>query len=411
MPMDKEQQFKLKKLIKELEEIRGRHTELVSVYIPAGYNLVDIINQLKEEQGTASNIKSKTTRKNVLTALEKAIQHLRVFRKTPPNGLVIFSGNVSPVEGKEDIQLWSIEPPVKMETKLYWCDQVFVLDPLKELVREREVYGIIVLDAKEASIGLLMGKAIEPLKNLDSRVPSKTVKGGMSQHRYDRLREDAVHEFLTKVGEAANQLLLDQKDMKGLIIGGPGPIKDRFAKGDYINYQLKDKLLGVKDTSYTSEFGLNELVERSEDLLKEAAVMRERQLLEKFFLALQKGGLVVYGVDEVKSALIAGAVDTLLLSEAFDWVRVKLKCQCGNEEERDMEKRELERIQIEKEKLECSKCSGPVEVVGSKDLVEILLEEAEKVGTKVEFVSRDTREGEQFRELGGIGALLRYKLS
>lgn len=411
MPIDKEQQFKLKKLIKELGAIRGRHTELVSVYIPVGYNIVDIITQLKEEQGTASNIKSKTTRKNVLAALEKIIQHLRVFKKTPPNGLVVLCGNVSPVEGKEDIELWSLEPPVKMETKLYWCDQTFVLDPLRELVREREVYGMIVLDAKEGNIGLLTGKMVEALKNLESRVPSKTVKGGMSQHRYDRLREDAVHEFLTKVGEAANQLLLGQEDMKGLIIGGPGPIKDRFAKGDYLNYQLKNKLLGVKDTSYTGEFGLHELVERSEDLLKEAAVMHERKLLEKFFLALQKGGLVVYGVEEVKHALTSGAVDTLLISEAFEWMRVSLKCQCGNEEQRDIGKRELESLKIEKKKLKCGKCSGPMEVVESKDLVEILIEEAGKVGTKVEFISRDTREGEQFHELGGIGALLRYKLS
>ena len=38
---------KLKKLIRELSSIRGRHTELVSVYIPAGYDLNKIISQLK----------------------------------------------------------------------------------------------------------------------------------------------------------------------------------------------------------------------------------------------------------------------------------------------------------------------------------------------------------------------------
>lgn len=68
---NQEQILNLKKLIKELGGIRGRHTELVSVYVPAGYSLVDVSNQLFQEKGTASNIKSKTTRKNVLTALEK----------------------------------------------------------------------------------------------------------------------------------------------------------------------------------------------------------------------------------------------------------------------------------------------------------------------------------------------------
>ena len=408
--IDKEQQLKIKKLVKKLEAIRGRHTELVSVYVPAGYSLTDVSNQLKDEQGTASNIKSKNTRKNVLDALEKIIQHLRIFRQTPPNGLVVFCGNVSPVEGKDDIVLWSFEPPARMGIKLYWCDQVFVLDPLKEMVREREVYGIIVLDAKDASVGLLMGKAVQTLKNLDSRVPSKTVKGGMSQGRYDRLREDAIHEFLTKVGEAANGLLLKQQDMKGIIIGGPGPIKERFAKGDYLNYQLRNKLLGVKDTGYTGEYGLQELVERSEDLLKEAAVMEERELLGKFFLGLQKDGPVTYGVEEVKRTLAAGAVDTLLISESFEWLRVKYRCQCGNEEQKDMQAAKFGEEGYEK-KLRCGKCGGEVVVTEKRDLVEILVEDAEKVGTKVELVSTDTREGEQFYELGGIGALLRFKLS
>ena len=104
-------------MVKELDSYRGRHTELVSVYIPAGYSISDVINQLIQEKSTASNIKSKATRKNVLTALEKIIQHLRLFKQTPENGLVTFCGNVSEVEGKEDIKIWSFESPVRMNQK------------------------------------------------------------------------------------------------------------------------------------------------------------------------------------------------------------------------------------------------------------------------------------------------------
>ncbi|MCD6371704.1 MAG: peptide chain release factor aRF-1, partial [Candidatus Aenigmarchaeota archaeon] len=178
--MEKEEiRRKLKKLIRKLEKIRGRHTELVSVYIPAGSNLVDIINQLREELSTAENIKSKTTRKNVTGALEKILQYLKLFRKTPPNGLVIFCGNVSPIEGKTEMKLWSIEPPEPLDTKIYWCDQVFVLEPLKEMVAEKDIYGLIVLDTREADIGILKGKKVRLLKKIESMVPSKTIKGGM----------------------------------------------------------------------------------------------------------------------------------------------------------------------------------------------------------------------------------------
>ena len=142
--------MKLKKLVRELKKIRGRHTELVSVYVPAGYSLTEIIGQLSNEKSTAINIKSKATRKNVLAALEKIIGHLRIFKQTPHNGLIVFCGNVSESEGREDIKIWSFEPPEKMNTKVYWCDQVFVLEPLEDMVKDKEVYGLIVLDAREA---------------------------------------------------------------------------------------------------------------------------------------------------------------------------------------------------------------------------------------------------------------------
>ena len=65
MQEEKKGKYKLKKLIKMLGKIKGRHTELVSVYVPVGYSLNEISNQLRQEQGTADNIKSKAVRKNV----------------------------------------------------------------------------------------------------------------------------------------------------------------------------------------------------------------------------------------------------------------------------------------------------------------------------------------------------------
>ncbi len=808
-----EQILKLKKLLKELEAIRGRHTELVSVYIPSGYSIIEVINQLSNEKSTAMNIKSKNTRKNVLSALEKIIQHLRIFKQTPPNGLVVFCGNISPVEGREDLKIWSFEPPEKMDTKVYWCDQVFVLDPLREIVKEKEIYGLVVMDAKEAEIGLLMGKKIKSLKHLDSNVPSKTVKGGMcvsedtlmqledgniipvkdlckgkkilsysfknfrpvfsnsfeifkrksdrsyelkfkepsnslvvtpehlvfvvekngieeksvdeikagdmllsvsnlemnerdnkeidqdlsqligymlgdgtidnnriiiydkdiqllnvyknfaekfiektavirkkrnsyelrlykksfvdfvksnfpgvsrkrsgkyidtnilclpkvklkhfirglfdaegyvdrnsgiglrmtnenivkklqliltrfkivssvrgpdkfnryelritnsiyiksfkdeigfsslkkskkldsiikdyksgmstrvpisgiflrklieenglkkedfkkygmfltgrrnigyppfermikelksriknkdtldllekiyssglvtvtvkekkeiksdkefydlhvpgfnsfvangivihnSQARYDRLREDAVNEFLTEVGEIASKSFLDQPELKGVIIGGPGPVKEQFAREDYLNYQIKNKIIGVKNIGYTDYYGLEELVKKSEDLLAKAAVMKEQELMERFLTEIKKEGNVVYGYTETIKALNMNAIDTLLISEEFDWVRVKLKCDTGHEVERDLPKSEV-KTQL------CEICKKEMRIETKDDLGELLAEKSINFGTKVELISIDTTEGRQFKELGGIGGFLRYKI-
>ncbi|HII71402.1 TPA: peptide chain release factor 1, partial [Candidatus Woesearchaeota archaeon] len=110
MSISSKEKYALKKFFKELQDKRGRHTELVTVYIPKGYDLNAIINHLAQEQGTASNIKSKGTRDNVQGALERMIQHLKLFKQTPPNGLAVFSGNVAEKEGQQDFKVWSIEP-------------------------------------------------------------------------------------------------------------------------------------------------------------------------------------------------------------------------------------------------------------------------------------------------------------
>ncbi|MBI2673164.1 hypothetical protein HYX19_02795 [Candidatus Woesearchaeota archaeon] len=176
--MNVKEKHKLRKFIKELEAVRGRHTELVSVYVPAGYELIKIIQHLEQESGTASNIKDARTRKNVIDSLERAIRHLRLFKRTPDNGLAVFAGNASEAENKIDIKVWSIEPPDPLNFRLYRCDQTFMLDPLKDMLEHKEVYGLIVVDKREGNIGLLKGHAITELRELTSGVPGKFKTGG-----------------------------------------------------------------------------------------------------------------------------------------------------------------------------------------------------------------------------------------
>ena len=133
MVEDRKKRRELKKLVNKLKSFRGRHTELVSVYIPEGYDIVKIIGHLKEEQGTASNIKDKRTRENVKNSLERMIRHLRLFKKTPENGLAVFSGNISEKESQINIEVFSVEPPEPIRTRLYRRDHPFVTDIIENM--------------------------------------------------------------------------------------------------------------------------------------------------------------------------------------------------------------------------------------------------------------------------------------
>lgn len=168
----------LEEIVEELESYKGNHTELISVLIPAGYDVNSVQKQLEAEKSTAKNIKSTATRKNVMEALDKIVRYLKTLKKTPVNGLAIYSGNVSNIEGQDELQIWTIEPPMPLKIRIYRCDKDFVLEPLKVMLEVDEIFGLLVMDRKEATIGFLEGKRIELVQKMTSGIPSKVRAGG-----------------------------------------------------------------------------------------------------------------------------------------------------------------------------------------------------------------------------------------
>lgn len=175
---DEIKKYELEVLLEELEGYKGRHTELITVLIPAGASIIQTKKQLENEKGTATNIKSTATRKNVINALELAIRRLKDIGRTPENGLAVFSGNVKKEDGRESLEIWAIEPPKKLNTKIYRCDQTFVLGPLQEMLETDEIYGLFIIEVNESSIGVLDGRHVRLLETLHSGVPGKHKTGG-----------------------------------------------------------------------------------------------------------------------------------------------------------------------------------------------------------------------------------------
>lgn len=201
------------------------------------------------------------------------------------------------------------------------------------------------------------------MQHITSRVPGKHRKGGQSAQRFERYIELAAREFFKRVAEIADSFFR-KPEVKAVILGGPGPTKESFMRGDYLKTDIKKKIAGMIDTSYTDESGIKEMVDKSSEVIKELDISKEKDLMKSFMEKIGSGGLATYGEKEVEQALKNGQVQLLLLSE------------------------ELENNKLEK-----------------------FYGMAEKTSSDFELISTETPEGGQFlKAFHGIGAILRYKM-
>ena len=281
MPADEKQlrRYEFKKALEELEGLKGRGTELISLYIPPDKMIYDVVQYLREEYSTSANIKSKSTRKNVLGAIESIMSKLKYFKQPPETGLVFFVGHIQKRGDQTEMYSQIVEPPEPIQTFIYKCDSQFYTEPLMAQLKAKEIYGLIVIDRKEATIGFLNGTNIQVVTNEQSLVPSKHHQGGQSSRRYERLIEITANEYFKKMGEIANNTFMPIiRDMKGIFIGGPGSTKNFFFENEYMFKDITRKVVDLFDVGYTDESGLRELVEKASESMKDLQITRERIL-------------------------------------------------------------------------------------------------------------------------------------
>jgi len=406
------QKYDLKRKIEELKEAKGRHTELISLYIPPNKQIHDVNSYLKNEYSQSQNIKSKTTMKNVLSAIESIMSRLKQFKNPPENGMIFFVGHKSVGADKTEMVTFVIEPPLPITTFLYRCDSSFYLKPLLDMLVEKEIYGLLLIDRRECTVGLLKGNRVELLKYLTSHVPGKHGRGGQSQRRFERLTEIAAHEWFVKCGETVSDIFQSVENIQGIFVGGPGPTKQYFVDENYLHYEVQDKIVDTFDTGYTDEFGLRELVTAASETMTNLKISKEKKLMKRFLkeITKTKGSLAVYGESQVLKALEMGAVETLLLSENLRKYRVKLKCNgCNFIKTITITEDDLEDFEPPK----CPKCnhSENMELVKKIDVIDEYSDLAEKIGSNVEIISLGSEEGDSlYSAFDGIAGILRYPL-
>ena len=403
--------LKLKRQLEELREMRGFGTELVTVYIPPGRQVSDVRQQLQQEHGLAANIKSKSTRKHVQGAIESALSSLAGLNQPGERGMALFVGEV--VVGNNKTRMVNVtvdDPPEEIQSFRYRCDSSFELDQLESMLIDRAAYGLFVIDRSEACFGIAVGTRIHVQEYMPSQVPSKHGRGGQSAQRFERLIEEAAHNFFKKASEHACDYWLPMlDDLRGIIIGGPGATKDFVVRNEYFHHEIQKRIVETLfDVGYSNESGLRELVDRAGGAMRDIELDEERKIMDRFLRQIvQAAPKATYGEMMVRSALDQGAVETLLLSEGLRKRRHAFTCgTCGHEWEQT-----TDRGQSADECPNCDAHPDGHEVREETDLADELAALAERSSSEVRYISVDTEEGNTLlAAFGGLGAMLRYSI-
>lgn len=395
------EKWKIKKMIKNLDELKGNGTSLISLIIPPNDDLNKYQKMLTNEYSTASNIKNRVNRLSVLSAITSVQQKLKLYNKTPKNGLIIYCGHISTGKIEKKLSI-SFEPFKPISNSKYLCGDHFYTNDLKLLLDDDKKYGFIIIDGKETLYAIISGNSKEILYKFNVNLPNKQNKGGQSAPRFGRIREECRLNYISKVCELSIKYFINNNIpiIDGLLIGGLAELKNKLYNSIHFDKRLKDIVINLLDLSYGGNNGLNEAINNSKDILGNIKLIEESNIISEFMNVINTSeNKICYGKDNTLFALENGLIDKLILYEDLDLIKYNF---IDNE---------IENYIIGKEN---DKDEYLINNKNSKLIDEILLSEwiidnYHNYGTKIYLISDKTQEGNQFcKGFGGIGAILRY---
>ena len=408
------EKYHLKQKIRELtnKERFNQSTSLVTLYIPPGTMLSDITALLRDELGTATNIKDKSTGKAVSDALKSILSRMQ-YLKNGENGLAIFAGITADAQ---KVEYFAIDdPPGKVGIKTYVCDTMFHTEHLEQMLAQEDRLGVIVIDRGGATFATIQGSNLNVLMERKSNVPGKHSKGGQSAGRIERGIELLAKEYIGRMARVANGLYLEDHPIKALVVGGPAMSKDDFLQHPFLDYRLKEKIYKVYDIGYTGIVGIRELLEKAENDLNDYAMVKERNLFQSLLEHIGlDDGKAIYGEAPVKKALEMGAVETLLFSEGIQRVHGRIKCNnCAKEFLESSTEADFPALVSKVSRFACPKCKQETLSVVSKEyLIDEFERKAIESGATLEVISIGHEDGMMLlKTFTGLAAILRFPVN
>lgn len=242
--------------------------------------------------------------------------------------------------------------------KEHWLK--YQIDKLKEACSEKKSSILIcVHDREEAYFALFKKYGYEIIAHIQGEVQKK---------REENIRKENFYlAVINKISE-----YVDRHKISQVIIASPAFWKEDLMK-ELKDNELRQKIMLATCSSATKN-GIEELIKRPEvrEALRQERAAKEINKVEELFTEIAKNNLAVYGLKETENASSTGAVKELLITD------------------------------------------GLIQKSRSNDFfneIEKIMKIVDKTKGEVQIVSSEHEGGKKLDGLGGIAAILRFKLS
>lgn len=234
----------------------------------------------------------------------------------------------------------------------------YQLERLKEASSKKPPQILIcLLDRETAIFALMKAQGYRFLTELQGQVEKKGVK----------VRTTNFYKEVIKVMKE----YVERYNIEYIILASPAFWKEYLLK-ELKDEEIKKKIKSASCSSVTRS-AIDEVLKRSElkQVLKQDRIAKETQLVEELLVEISKKGPAAYGLEETKKASEAGAVKTLLITDKF-----------------------IKNKRIKK----------------AFEEIDNLMKFVNSMKAEIAIISSEHQAGKKLDGLGGIGALLRYKL-
>lgn len=219
--LEKLSQAAFQAYLSKLNSFRSSADDLLTVYLPAGSRLSNVLSEK-----ILGRIEEKT-----LTLLE---------RLDSETGIVFFYDLHRMVSE-------AVAPPFPISSSAWQLGDRFETSTLEEILNKDYRMLVLVLHAGESFIGFAPdARFFDTGELVRSSVKEKHSKGGFSQRRFERLREEDIAHHMDKVFEALDKVLEENSPIDYAILSGdPQLIKEAQRRLPF-NLEIIEKPSDIK---------------------------------------------------------------------------------------------------------------------------------------------------------------------